>query len=362
MVSALLAALSIAQPKPVVAVFDLDAKHAQLPRATVSQLDGLVGAELAATNRFTVVPKGEVKKALLDAKKESYRACYDEACQIELGKELAAERTLSGAIARLGKRCVISLRLYDLRTSATTKAATADGACTAEALLESMRSAVRDLAGLPKPLAPAVAAAADTKSKTTPATPAAAPEPDGFRDVKLGAAVDELGPIAAIGPCSNGAEYSQVPCAKWSEEAKCFTRTSDKLTIGDQPIAWIAYCAIDGRVLYIRVQIGSHRIEQQQEPAEVTRVRTLVHQVADAYGVKLTSPQQYHLKYETSTQDYWRTPRILKIHMFEQSFGFEYNHPRWWIYGYFEIVSPALFQDHLEQKNAGKKAAVKSDL
>mgnify|MGYP000334928875 CR=1 FL=1 len=44
------------------------------------------------------VSEGQVLDRLNQLKRASYRACYDAACQIELGKALAAQKVLAAAI------------------------------------------------------------------------------------------------------------------------------------------------------------------------------------------------------------------------------------------------------------------------
>ncbi len=143
-------ALSIASPSlaktaPTVAVFSVEAVRVRLPRAYLNTLTGFIGAELTASGRYQVLPSSELKAALSTKKRESYRACYDEACQIEVGKELAAQLSLASKVSRIGKKCLVTLTLYNLRTSASERAATVQGGCSEEALLSSVERAVQQL-------------------------------------------------------------------------------------------------------------------------------------------------------------------------------------------------------------------------
>ena len=87
--------------KPVVAVFE-NKNEAKLKNSFVKQLHDLVAAELTKNNTFSVVPCSEILKALREKQADSYNECYDESCQIEIGKEIAAEMTLATAIKKLG--------------------------------------------------------------------------------------------------------------------------------------------------------------------------------------------------------------------------------------------------------------------
>lgn len=114
--------------KPVVAVFQIE-NRARLKAKDVATLTDYIETRLAETGAYRVVPRSELKAALTTKKNESYKACYDEACQIEIGKEVAAEKTLATKISKLGSKCLITTKLFDLRSSASEGAGTATGEC-----------------------------------------------------------------------------------------------------------------------------------------------------------------------------------------------------------------------------------------
>jgi hypothetical protein len=123
--------------KPVVAVFEIK-NSANVSSEDLLTLYGLIGTELAATGQFSVVPNSDIKRALRDKKAESYNDCYDESCQIEIGKELAAEMTLATSIKKLGRYCIVSMQLYNLRTGASDRGATQRSSCRSDELLEAL--------------------------------------------------------------------------------------------------------------------------------------------------------------------------------------------------------------------------------
>ena len=130
--------------KPVVAVFQIQNK-AGLSKNAVEQLTDLVSAQLTASGHYQVVANSEVKKALRQKTAESYEACYDEACQIEIGKEIAAQKTLSTKVSKLAQTCVVTMQLYDLQKSASEKAATKTGKCGLENILQLLQGAIVSL-------------------------------------------------------------------------------------------------------------------------------------------------------------------------------------------------------------------------
>jgi len=134
-------------PAPIIAVFSLQAKGVPLEAEARERLSEYLAARLAATDAYQVVPRDAVKKRLLTQKTESYRDCYDSACQIELGKELAAQKSLATQVLKItADKCVVTATLYDLKKAASERGATAEGGCSVEALMGSINNVVGQLA------------------------------------------------------------------------------------------------------------------------------------------------------------------------------------------------------------------------
>ena len=164
---------AFAEPKPVVAVFDLE-NGAKLKGADVLSLTGYLSTRLAEGGRYRIVPKGEVQSALRAKKSESYQSCYDESCQIEIGRELAAQKTLSSKVSQLGSTCIVTVQLYDLAQGASEAAGTSKGGCKVEQILGLLDEA---LAPLVQPSAPqSVRGPTPEPARAQPA-PSAAPNP-----------------------------------------------------------------------------------------------------------------------------------------------------------------------------------------
>jgi hypothetical protein len=131
---------------PVVVVFDVEDKGAGLPAELLDRLGDYLSSKLAATGAFEIVPRDQVRAKLLEQKKKSYKFCYDQSCQIELGRELAAEKSLSTKVILLGSKCTVTCSLFDLRKSAASVGATADGGCTEDEIVASIEVVVDRLA------------------------------------------------------------------------------------------------------------------------------------------------------------------------------------------------------------------------
>ena len=162
-VSLLGASHAVAQEKPIIAVFAIEDRTKRLQPDQVIQLTDYFGVKITETGRYVVVPRTDVEAALKAAKVESYRACVDESCQIEIGKQLAAQKVLHTQIVQVGDACAVTSTLYDLRLAATERAASKKGGCDANALVESLEGVAQSLgqgavAGAPPPAPPPKAA------------------------------------------------------------------------------------------------------------------------------------------------------------------------------------------------------------
>lgn len=77
---------------------------------------------------------------------ESFRECYDEACQVDLGKALAASHLLRSRVARFGSRCVLSGELIDLSLEVSIAAGSVHGLCGPESFLDMSAQLATELA------------------------------------------------------------------------------------------------------------------------------------------------------------------------------------------------------------------------
>lgn len=132
-------------PPKVVAVFDFQDMTRKTGADLLTQLPEYLGALLAKKGSYAIVPREQLKAQINDAKKETYKACYDTSCQIELGKALAAEGVVSTKILRLGKECVLTSTLFDLKSETVIRAATAESSCTDKALLGGVQKLAEQL-------------------------------------------------------------------------------------------------------------------------------------------------------------------------------------------------------------------------
>jgi len=156
-VSLLLAFVLVSNPaspgeRPIIAVFDIQAKRIKLPRGMLDALTDYLASRLTETGKYQVVPRDQLKERLMEKKKSSYKHCYNKKCQIEMGRELAAEKTVDAQVSKFADVCTLSVTIYDLGKSATEAAATERGGCDEKGLLGSLDRAVNKLVGItPRP-------------------------------------------------------------------------------------------------------------------------------------------------------------------------------------------------------------------
>ncbi len=131
--------------QPVLCVFDIELKGVRLASMLTDNLTDYISTKMAEGGRFQVVPREQIKARLTKNKTESHIECYSQSCQIELGQELAADKTLAVKIMKLGASCTVSMSLYDLRRFTTDNAATASGACAETGIVASVNAAVASL-------------------------------------------------------------------------------------------------------------------------------------------------------------------------------------------------------------------------
>lgn len=129
--------------KMIVAVFDVQDLSRKFKKRTLEQLTEYLSARITQVTRYRVVPRDQLRSRLFEQKRGTYRACYEETCQIELGKALAAQKSLSTKILKVGKRCAISSILYDFKTETAEQSALVRTDCDEDSLMDCMDRVAR---------------------------------------------------------------------------------------------------------------------------------------------------------------------------------------------------------------------------
>ncbi|MBW2736878.1 MAG: hypothetical protein JRH20_31225 [Deltaproteobacteria bacterium] len=132
----------------IVAVFDIEDRVGLLDAKTRGQLTEYLAAGVTRFAGYQVVPRDQLRRRLAAEKRKSYKLCVEQRCQIELGKAVAAKKSLATKLLKVGKQCAFTALLYDLRTETTERAAQVRTACDQDALLGGVEKLAKQLAGV----------------------------------------------------------------------------------------------------------------------------------------------------------------------------------------------------------------------
>ncbi len=129
---------------PIVAVFDVEDCGAGIAENVLGNLTDYLSAMLIEGG-YQVIPRAQIRERLAAAKKGSYKKCFDQSCQIELGRELAAQKSLATKVLKIGSECRVTGTLYNLKRAAAERAATAASACGENDLLKAVEEIAHKL-------------------------------------------------------------------------------------------------------------------------------------------------------------------------------------------------------------------------
>ncbi len=134
-------------PKPsLVAVFPVEVRSAILDTKGARELSDYFEVRIASGSALRVVPQADLQRLLRQEKAKSFSPCFDESCQIEVGKALAAEKMLVTRVLRLGDGCAFTATLFDLRSEASESAHSSRSACSATGLAVAAEEVARSVA------------------------------------------------------------------------------------------------------------------------------------------------------------------------------------------------------------------------
>ena len=133
------------QGKPIVAVMPMEDETGTYSEEILRRATSYLRSSVASAEGVLVVEESrqnsKLEQIIDDKKRESYRECYDDDCQIPLGKALAADTILRASINRLDQ-CVLSLTLVDLAKEAKVDGAKVSLDCRSEESQSGLREAI----------------------------------------------------------------------------------------------------------------------------------------------------------------------------------------------------------------------------
>jgi len=169
--------LPLMAEKPVTAVLDFQTNN--ISQGDMRSIISFLSAELFATGKYRVIDTAQ-RETILSELEFSASGCTDEACQLEIGKLLSAEYIVTGDIAVVGNRFILSARMLETETSETSSIA--------RGIYTSIDELIDDMPGF------AVRLAENSEAAAVEETPVQSSEPE------PAAVVTEENPEAEIPP------------------------------------------------------------------------------------------------------------------------------------------------------------------
>lgn len=125
------------------AVMEIGDKTGKMTPDILDNAAEYLRSKLVSSGRFVVISKErQMAVKIKELKRESYKECYDQKCQIPLGQALAADTILSTTITKMSGVYVVTAELIDLSKEATIFGATAQF----DGLEEGLRRALDSIA------------------------------------------------------------------------------------------------------------------------------------------------------------------------------------------------------------------------
>ncbi len=116
----LVLAAALFADKPVTTVMDFQTNN--ISEGDMRSIVTFLSASLHDTGRYTVIDTAQ-RDVILEELAFSNSGCTDESCQLEIGKLLSAEYIITGDIALVGGRYILTARMLETETSATVQTA-----------------------------------------------------------------------------------------------------------------------------------------------------------------------------------------------------------------------------------------------
>ena len=129
----------------IIAVFDIEDGSRTFSAQAMDQLTDYYAAKLTEALGYRVVPRSQLRGRLVQEKTESFKQCYEQSCQIEIGRAIAAQKSVATKIIKVGRVCAITSTMYDLKTETAEKAASAETQCSEDALISGIREIVKTM-------------------------------------------------------------------------------------------------------------------------------------------------------------------------------------------------------------------------
>ena len=136
----------IAAAEKITVILQLVDQGGQLTPSALTQLTDYLHAQMASQAGFSVIPQEQLRKELKGQKVESFKAGFDESTQLELGKAMAAQKSIVVKLLKMDAGCSITGTVFDLTSETTEKSTTVESNCTSEGFKTGMKEISEKLA------------------------------------------------------------------------------------------------------------------------------------------------------------------------------------------------------------------------
>lgn len=130
---------------PRALVFDIQDEFKKLRPEMTLALTEYLAVQLMRKAGYRLIPREQLKGRLKLEKAQTYKDCFDSVCQIELGKALAAQKTISTKLLQKGTQCVFTLTVFDLQSEIADKAASKISSCAESSLFDAIDRLAEEL-------------------------------------------------------------------------------------------------------------------------------------------------------------------------------------------------------------------------
>jgi NitT/TauT family transport system substrate-binding protein len=168
-----------AEEDTVVAVFPVSTVNLDAGEVLRQSMWAYIEARIAESPGYRVVPHGALEAAIRARHQAYLSQRYDPETQAEVGRQVAASKTVTTRIIRLVDLCKVSVTVFDIARQVSTEAAGAEGPCHERALGESLRVALDELVDGPAPVASAPPLPASTPAAVVLDEGSSAAQPEG---------------------------------------------------------------------------------------------------------------------------------------------------------------------------------------
>lgn len=139
------------QEKDRLAVMDIIDDSGKMSKKTINIATSYLFDKFTEARKYWVIPESERDRALTEMfetkSKQSRQLCVDEKCQLSLSQQLSANFLVNSNIRPIGKRCVLSVKIFDIEKRAGTEAWNEKFDCTEAGLIEAVDNVFNRLMG-----------------------------------------------------------------------------------------------------------------------------------------------------------------------------------------------------------------------